>query len=44
LVDRLPIKTFSPQLTNIVGQPLLSSLISRKLGGELPGFAAPSCR
>lgn len=42
LVDRLPLKTVLPQLTNVVGQPLLSSIISRKLSGELPGFAAPT--
>lgn len=42
LMDRLPIKTVLPQLTNVVGQPLLSSIISHKLSGELPGFAAPT--
>lgn len=42
LVDRLPIKTVLPQLTNVVGQPLLNSIIARNLGGELPGFAAPT--
>lgn len=42
LLDRLPIKTALPQLTNVVGQPLLNSIISRNLGGDLPGFAAPT--
>lgn len=42
LLDRLPLKTVLPQLTNVVGQPLLSSIIARNLGGDLPGFAAPT--
>jgi hypothetical protein len=41
-VERLPIKTVLPQLTTLVGKPLFNSIISRKLGGELPGFAAPT--
>ncbi len=41
-VERMPLGKLLPQISSVVGQALLSSLISHKLGGALPGFAAPT--
>jgi len=41
-VDRLALSKLLPQLSATVGKPLLDSIITRKLGGELAGFAAPT--
>jgi len=41
-VDRLPLSKLLPQLSTTVGKPLLNSIITRKLGGELSSFAAPT--
>lgn len=42
LVEHLPLNTLLPQVATLVGRPLVDGIIWRKLGGELPGFAAPT--
>jgi hypothetical protein len=41
-VDRVALGKLLPQLSATVGKPLLDNIITRKLGGELAGFAAPT--